>query len=393
MVAVLDDHLLRVAHGLLLPGAVPDVLPARDLREHQQPQGVAGVEKCVRLWVVRGADRVQPEFLFQDAGVESLQGRRHRVADVGIALVAVEAYDLPLLPVQIESVRAETGETEAEADVDAVEGFSGRGVDQLRPHCVKLRIVRAPQFDSGDRHAQFEDRGPGLTLAGKPRGLSVPHLLPDAESAAVRVFDLQPGHEDGRLQIAFCAQECVGDPRPLRHFQQDLAVQAAVSHVVDHVAEGRDIQALAAVEPYGEQVFFPIAQPVRQIGRERGIPAGMRQDLLPVHIHGRFVGGAAKRDRNALPFPFLRRVESAPVAADHLIAALVEVIERRFLYRVRQAHRPHIVFVIGGFCHGVLEPLREQPPVVPIVSFSHRGLLVLPINRIPRGQVFMVWYK
>ena len=89
VVAVLQHHLPQVFQCLLLPGLVPDVLPARQLREHQQAQPVTFVNKMPALGIVGGAHRVALQLLLQNPGVLPLQTLRRSVADIGIALVPV----------------------------------------------------------------------------------------------------------------------------------------------------------------------------------------------------------------------------------------------------------------------------------------------------------------
>ena len=75
VIPVAPDHLADVAHRQVLPCPVADVLPARNLFEHQQPQFVAGVQKCRRLRVVRRADDVAVQFAPQNPGIAPLHPR------------------------------------------------------------------------------------------------------------------------------------------------------------------------------------------------------------------------------------------------------------------------------------------------------------------------------
>ena len=73
MVAVLGDHFLHVPAGLLLPGLVADVLPARNLRKDQQTDSVTFINKILALRIVAGADGVAVELLLQNPGILPLQ--------------------------------------------------------------------------------------------------------------------------------------------------------------------------------------------------------------------------------------------------------------------------------------------------------------------------------
>ena len=107
VVSVLQHQLPQVLQGLLLPGPVPDVLPARQLREHQQAQPVALVDKMPALGIVGGAHRVALQFPFQNPGILPLQALRRGIADIGIALVPVQSPEEKLLPVEVEAVGPE----------------------------------------------------------------------------------------------------------------------------------------------------------------------------------------------------------------------------------------------------------------------------------------------
>ena len=63
VVAILQHQLPQVLQGLLLPGLVPDVLPARQLREHQQAQPVTRIDKVLALGIVGGTHRVALQLL------------------------------------------------------------------------------------------------------------------------------------------------------------------------------------------------------------------------------------------------------------------------------------------------------------------------------------------
>ena len=114
MIAILQHHLPGVLHCLLLPAFVADMLPAGNLRQHQQSLAVTFVQKILALGIVGGADRVAAQLLLQDPGVLPLQPFRRSVAHIGIALVPVQPPEEDLLPVEVEAVRPELGSAEAE---------------------------------------------------------------------------------------------------------------------------------------------------------------------------------------------------------------------------------------------------------------------------------------
>ena len=47
MIPVLHHHVFCVPHGLILPFRTTDVLPPRNLREHQKPQFIAPVKEMM----------------------------------------------------------------------------------------------------------------------------------------------------------------------------------------------------------------------------------------------------------------------------------------------------------------------------------------------------------
>ena len=74
MVAVLQDHFLRVFDRLRLPALVADVLPAGDLRKYQKTQSVTGIQEVMALRIMRCSDRIDAEFFLQDPGIFSPAG-------------------------------------------------------------------------------------------------------------------------------------------------------------------------------------------------------------------------------------------------------------------------------------------------------------------------------
>ena len=150
MVAVLLHHLLGVAHGLLLPLVAADVLPAGDLREDEQTQLVAPVDEVRALRIVARAHGVEAELVFQKLRVHALQALRRGVADVGPALVAVQAAQEELSPVEIKPVGVKLREPEAERHVHAVKhrpfGDALAGLNQLGAQRVEHGALHVPEL-------------------------------------------------------------------------------------------------------------------------------------------------------------------------------------------------------------------------------------------------------
>ena len=103
MIPVAPDHLLDILHGEVLPVFVADVLPAGDFLEHQQAVFVAGVEKMRRLRIMRRADDVAVQLLSQYPRIALLTSRRHRLADKRKRLMPIEAAQLQMFAVEVET--------------------------------------------------------------------------------------------------------------------------------------------------------------------------------------------------------------------------------------------------------------------------------------------------
>ena len=144
MVSILQDHLACVFHDLFLPGVVTQMLPAGDLREHQQADLVAAIDEMPRLRVMRRADRVQAELVLQNVRVASLHALRHGIADVRKALVAVQAGQLDPSAVQIKTVGLPLGLAETEYGLGAVNDLSL--MKQFRDRRVEDRLFDIPEF-------------------------------------------------------------------------------------------------------------------------------------------------------------------------------------------------------------------------------------------------------
>ena len=125
MAAVLYKHLPQHLAGGVLPTVIPDVLPARQLGEHQQTPPVALVQKILALGVVAGAHSGAVQLLLQNAGILPLQTFRCGVADVRVALMSVQSPQKGLFAVEIKAVCFKFCRAEAKGHLLAVDGLSG----------------------------------------------------------------------------------------------------------------------------------------------------------------------------------------------------------------------------------------------------------------------------
>ena len=153
VIAVLQEHLLQHLAGGVLPVVVPDVLPARQFSEHQQPPPVALVQKIRTFGVVAGAHGGAVQFFLQNAGILPLQAFRGGIADVRKALVPVQAPQKGLFAVKVEAVCPELRRAETKDHLFAVDGLSGcvqklcRGMMQNRVFYIPRLCIRHRKLD------------------------------------------------------------------------------------------------------------------------------------------------------------------------------------------------------------------------------------------------------
>ena len=122
MIPVLHHHVFCVPHGLILPFRTTDVLPPRNLREHQKLQ-----------------------FVFQNICIPFLHGFRHRIPHVRIALVPVQSPQFQLPSIQIKAVPAKNHFPEPDPRFHRIQA---RTVPvQLRAQCVQERMLHIPHID------------------------------------------------------------------------------------------------------------------------------------------------------------------------------------------------------------------------------------------------------
>ena len=394
MVAVLPHHVLGIAHRLLLPVRIPDVLPAGDLGEYQQSQFVAAVDKMLRLGIVRGAHGVEPQLALENVGIQPLHRARHRVADVRIALVAVEPDQLQFPAIEVKPVCGEHRAAEAEGRLRAVE--HGFALPQLGHERVERGAERVPQLRAGQ--LQVERRGL-LQIEGNVghRGdlfgqdpFAEEHLLAQGKFLVIAwLCAVEPhtavdgsckGHGAGSLRAGPALQQAlplrdlrqnehIVDPALLLDLQSNLTVKPAVGHIVDHIAERWDVLLLPAVHADGQQRLAAVGKRIGQLHAEGRVAAVVLGELFPAAVDLRTVSRRADGEKHALAAPCLRHVQRAPVAADHLIDAFVKVVIGRLTAGVRQFHRHNTEALAAQ--EGVVPVLGEFPRAVECDSFCH----------------------
>ena len=110
------------------------------------------------LGVVAGADDVEPQAIFQIVGLVPLHARRGGIADIGPALVPIEAVEVDQLPVQVEAVRPKFRVPEAHPQGPPIRFLAL--VDQGDGQFVQPGVVQVP----GDR--VLGRKGEGILTLG-----------------------------------------------------------------------------------------------------------------------------------------------------------------------------------------------------------------------------------
>ena len=197
------------------------------------------------------AHPVAAQLVSQDIRVQALGSFRRRVAHVGPALVPVQPPDLHPAAVEIAAVRLHPDRPEPEADLPLIQHFAVP--EKLQPERVQVGVFCVPQLRPGHMHMKMI-----LELLLLHAGNSFPAAIQDAgpDLAVLRACGLHLhlqmlpviGHDKDVREVGF-----------LPHLQVDRAVEPSVGHVVDDVAERRDIQALPAVQPHHDPI--PVAVP------------------------------------------------------------------------------------------------------------------------------------
>ena len=142
MIPVALNHLAHVRASHLLPRLIADMLPARNFFENEQADFIAAIQKMPRLRIMRGANKVEMQFFFQNIGVFALRAGRHGLPDIRKRLMPVQAAQFDRPAVQPEAVRRKFGGAKADARLIhvfdcAVVGFDGH-VKRIKRGIVKL---------------------------------------------------------------------------------------------------------------------------------------------------------------------------------------------------------------------------------------------------------------
>ena len=211
---------------------------------------------------------------------------------------------------------------------------------------IELRGAEIPQLDAGEAVEVQDLRGRAgfAGVGGERRGLLCEDFV------AVVQFGLEGdgGVGDGALEEALdlerrrggeridgagedVLEEEIGDDA-----QTDLAIDAAEGHVVDLVAEGRDVFALGGVEVNGEDVGRIPAQVRREFEGEGSVAALVFAERVAVDPDGGGGHGAFEVDEDALAACGGGKAEVAAVGGDELVVGVVEAVPGEELVGVRK---------------------------------------------------------
>ena len=94
MVPVAANHAANVIDRRVLPRLVADMLPSRNLFQHQKSNLVATVKKMPRLRIMRRPNNVAMQIVSQNLGILPLHTRRHCLTDKGKGLMTIEPAQL-----------------------------------------------------------------------------------------------------------------------------------------------------------------------------------------------------------------------------------------------------------------------------------------------------------
>ena len=219
VIAVLQQHLLQHGTGAVLPCRIADMLPAGQLGKYKQPQTVAFIKKILALRVMACAHGVAVQLVFQDAGILPLQAFGRGVANIGVALVAVQPAQKDLFPVQVKAVRPEHSRPEAEGGFPAVQ-HPPFGIEQLCYAAVESRMLSVPRRGVRQHKTAFRRFCRGQLAAHQRFARTAAE--PDAQrSGLLRCLN---GQLYGSLGQSRCMHEKIAHTALRRGLEPDLPV-------------------------------------------------------------------------------------------------------------------------------------------------------------------------
>ena len=223
------------------------------------------------------AHQIDPKLAFEQLRVPLLRALRHRVAHIGKALVPVQAANLHAFSVEKEPIRRKARLAKANAAGVCV-GFLIR-TGEFDREVVNIRFVQVPKshVSGGKRNRDFlplfAAERDGLliyahfTLCAGEREFEFCLSARSAQIVQIRVQIDAPAVL--RLH-GFCLRGMNIDF--FRLLKPNLAVDAAVGQVVDHVAKRRNIVSLGGVHHHGQHIL-PASDEAGEFAGKRRISA------------------------------------------------------------------------------------------------------------------------
>ncbi len=368
VVPVAGDHAPDVLDALVLPAFAPDMLPAGDFLEHEEPEFVAAVEEIMALRIVRGAHHVELELALQYFRVALLRRLAQRIADIGEGLVPVEAAELERLAVELEALGGEFGRAEAEAEFCLVLPMGRVDGDRQR---IERGIVDVPEADTGKAIEADLDAGAIDRRIGRGDRLAIrikqrrDQRARERQVLRIAQRDAGPyrflfGQRIGRLHLG------IADKDRRRHPQPDFAIDAGIGEIVDLPAKGRNLGVFAAVDGDGQHILavLELAGQPRLEGR---IAVLVRRDFLAIEADLGIGHGAVEDNGHLFPLPSRVGGKAFLIGEDALVHLLVEIGEGQLHRIMRQAD---IVLAL------------EQPAGIEIDQGTH-GSLYLTAPSMP----------
>ncbi len=148
------------------------------------------------------------------------------------------------------------------------------------------------------------------------------------------------------------------------YIKKDFTIESAVRHVIDDMTEGWNVQRLAAVEFYRNQMIFSRKNAAGQIHRKCRVTAEVFTNFFTVKIHFGRVCGTLKGKTNRLARIHIIQDYVPAVCHHHLIHGFVETIEGSLHRGVGQTN-PLKTGIVKRRTHlFVGKGRRKRPPVI-----------------------------
>ena len=148
------------------------------------------------------------------------------------------------------------------------------------------------------------------------------------------------------------------------HFHIYIAVNSAISHIIDNKSKGRKIEILSAVRLYCQKIFCSIIQHVTNIYRKPSITTMMLTNFLSIYKNFTFVSNTFKYKKNILSLPVFWCKNLPAISTHHLIQLFIKIVKRQFFTGMRQPHFFHSAFIKVRKTHPIFIHVRKLPAII-----------------------------